>query len=253
MKTMSEGKKICAVVGAGDYIGAAIAKKFAAEGYIVFVGRRKGAKLAELKSDIEKAGGVCYALTLDARDEESVKDFFKAIDEVGTLNICIFNVGGNVYFPFLETTERVFRKVWELCCKSGFLTAQAVVPRLLKSGGGSMFFTGATSGMVSNIGYSAFAAGKFGLRALAQSIAREFGPQNIHVAHLIIDAGVDTAWVRERIAAARGQEALDQLQPDQLVNADHIADTYFYLHNQPRDCWTYELDVRPFSEPIMKR
>jgi NAD(P)-dependent dehydrogenase (short-subunit alcohol dehydrogenase family) len=248
---MTRGK-ICAVVGAGDYIGAAIAKKFAREGYEVFAGRRRGDQLAPLKAAIEKEGGTCHALTLDARSQESLTDFFQKIDEVGELEICIFNIGGNVYFPFLETTERVYRKVWELCAQSAFLTAQATIPRLLKRGSGSLFFTSATSSVVSNIGYSAFASGKFALRALSQSIAREFGPQNIHIVHLIIDAGVDTAWVRGRIAEARGQEAVDNLVPDQLVNPDHIADTYFYLHNQPRDCWTYEMDLRPFMENIMK-
>jgi len=160
----------------------------------------------------------------------------------------IFNVGANVNFPIMETTERVFRKVWEMACEAGFLTGREAARRLLAHGDGSIFFTGATASVRGGVGYAAFASAKAGLRAVAQSMARELGPQNIHVAHLIIDAGVDTAFVRQRIAAARGPEALDHLAPDTLMEPRSIAEAYWALHQQSRDAWTFELDLRPFAE-----
>lgn len=237
-----------AIVGAGDFIGAAIARKFAAEGYQVVAGRRNGDKLASLKAEIEAAGGVCIARSLDARSEEGIVEFLNAADAVAPLEVCIFNVGANVNFPLLDTTERVFRKVWEMACYAGFLTGREAARLMLPHGRGSIFFTGATASLRGGVGYAAFASAKFGLRAVAQSMARELGPKNIHVAHLIIDAGVDTAFVRERIKAARGEEALKDLAPDQLMHPASIAETYWQLHSQKRDAWTHELDIRPYRE-----
>lgn len=237
-----------AVIGAGDYIGAAIAKRFAAEGYTVFAGRRTVDKLSVLKGEIEAAGGACEARGLDARKEDEVTKFLAEADAHAPLEVCIFNVGANVYFPLLETTERVFRKVWEMACYSGFLAGREAARHMLVRGKGSIFFTGATASMRGGMGYSAFASAKFGLRAVAQSMARELGPQNIHVAHLVIDSGVDTAFVRERIRAAQGDEAVENLPPDRLMNPSSIAETYWQLHTQPRDAWTHELDIRPYGE-----
>lgn len=237
-----------AIIGAGDYIGGAIARKFAAEGYTVFAGRRTADKLQSLKAEIDAAGGVCVARGLDARKEEEVEAFIAEADAHAPLDVVIFNVGANVNFPILDTTERVFRKVWEMACYSGFLAGRAAARHMLPRGQGSIFFTGATASMRGGSGYAAFASAKFGLRAVAQSMARELGPKNIHVAHLIIDAGVDTAFVRERIKAAGGEESLDRLAPDQLMNPVSIAETYWMLHNQTRDAWTHELDIRPYGE-----
>ena len=234
-----------AVIGAGDYIGAAIAKRFAAEGYKVFVGRRNGDQLAGLKAEIEAAGGRCEARSLDARKEDDVAAFLDAANDAAPLEVCVFNVGANVNFPILETTERVFRKVWEMACYGGFLTGREAARHMTANGKGSIFFTGATASMRGGVGYAAFAAAKFGLRAVAQSMARELGPKNIHVAHLVIDSGVDTAWVRERRAA--GGAATD-LEPDQLMNPSSIAEAYWQLHSQHRDGWTFELDLRPYGE-----
>jgi len=236
------------VIGAGDYIGAAIAKRFAAEGYTVFAGRRTADKLGALKTEIEAAGGACEARGLDARKEDEITKFLAEADAHAPLEVCIFNVGANVYFPLLETTERVFRKVWEMACYSGFLAGREAARHMLPRGQGSIFFTGATASMRGGVGYSAFASAKFGLRAVAQSMARELGPQNIHVAHLVIDSGVDTAFVRERIRAAQGDEAVENLPPDRLMNPSSIAETYWQLHAQPRDAWTHELDIRPYGE-----
>lgn len=237
-----------AVIGAGDYIGAAIAKRFAAEGYTVVVGRRSDEKLAPLKAEIEAAGGVCVARALDARKEEDITAFLAAAEAVAPLEVVIFNVGANVRFPLLETTERVFRKVWEMACYGGFLTGREAARIMLPRGRGSIFFTGATASVRGGAGYAAFAAAKAGLRAMTQSMARELGPRGIHVAHLVIDAGVDTAFVRDRIKEARGADALENLAPDVLMNPDSIAEAYWRLHTQTRDAWTFELDLRPFAE-----
>jgi NAD(P)-dependent dehydrogenase (short-subunit alcohol dehydrogenase family) len=157
----------------------------------------------------------------------------------------IFNIGANVQFSLVDTTERVFRKVWEMACFAGFLTGREAARRMLEHGRGSIFFTGATASIRGGAGYAAFASAKAGLRATAQAMARELGPQNIHVAHLIIDAGVDTAWVRERIASAKpGAEIGEGV----LMNPASIAETYLMLHHQTRDAWTHEIDLRPFGE-----
>jgi NAD(P)-dependent dehydrogenase (short-subunit alcohol dehydrogenase family) len=245
---MPKRKGSVAIVGAGDFIGAAIARRFAAEGYRVHGGRRQGEKLAPLAEEIGAAGGSFTGHTLDARDEADLVRFLDAADRDAPLALCVFNIGANVQFPLLDTTERVFRKVWEMACLAGFLTGREAARRMLAHGGGSIFFTGATASLRGGKGYAAFAAAKAGLRALAQSMARELAPQNIHVAHLVIDAGVDTAWVRELIAAARGAEAAAELPPDTLMNPASIAETYWQLHNQPRDAWTHELDLRPYGE-----
>jgi NAD(P)-dependent dehydrogenase (short-subunit alcohol dehydrogenase family) len=233
-----------AVIGAGDYIGAAIARRFAREGYLVHGGRRNGEKLAPLADQINAAGGRFVGHTLDARDETAVAAFLDAAEAEAPLDVVVFNIGANVNFPILDTTERVFRKVWELACYAGFLSGREAARIMVPRGQGSIFFTGATASMRGGKGYAAFSAAKFGLRAVAQSMARELGPQGIHVAHLVIDAGVDTAWVRERMAA-RGASPSERT----LMTPDSIAGAYWTLHQQPRDAWTHELDLRPNNEP----
>jgi NAD(P)-dependent dehydrogenase (short-subunit alcohol dehydrogenase family) len=245
---VAQRQATAAVIGAGDFIGSAIAKKFAAEGFTVFAGRRNGEKLAPLVAAIEGAGGRVVARSLDARKEEDITAFLRDADAHAPLEVCVFNVGGNVNFPITETTERVFRKVWEMACYAGFLAGREAARLMLARGKGTIFFTGATASMRGGIGYAAFASAKAGLRAVAQSMARELGPKNIHVAHLVIDAGVDTAFVRERIRQRGGDEALAKLPPDQLMNPQSIAETYWHLYNQPRDAWTFEIDLRPYRE-----
>jgi hypothetical protein len=245
---LTQRNATAAVIGAGDYIGAAIAKKFAAEGFTVFAGRRNGEKLEPLKAEIEAAGGKIITRSLDAREEDQVAAFLAEADAAAPLEVCIFNIGANVNFPLLETTSRVFRKVWEMACYSGFLSAREAARHMLPRGKGAIFLTGATAGMRGGVGYAAFASAKFGLRALAQSAARELGPKNIHVAHLVIDSGVDTAWVRERIAANGGEEALARLEPGVLMRPDAVAEAYWALYQQPRDAWTFEMEIRPFGE-----
>ncbi|HEX8415439.1 MAG TPA: SDR family NAD(P)-dependent oxidoreductase [Sphingomicrobium sp.] len=233
-----------AVVGAGDFIGAAIARKFAAEGYTVFLGRRSGDRLEPLKAEIEAAGGRAVARSLDARDEAQVIAFLADAEAEAPLAACIFNIGANVQFPLVETSARVFRKVWEMACFAGFLTGREAAKHMLPRGRGSIFFTGATAGLRGGAGYAAFASAKFGLRAVAQAAARELGPLGLHVAHLVIDAGVDTAWVRERI----GEAAIATMQPGQLMRPEAVAEAYWALHQQPIDAWTFEQEIRPFAE-----
>ena len=237
-----------AVVGAGDYIGAAIAKKFAAEGFVVFAGRRHGEKLAPLVAEIEAAGGRVVGRSLDARREDDLAAFLRDADAAAPLQVCVFNIGANVNFPLLETTERVFRKVWELACYAGFLAAREAAGLMLPRGRGNIFFTGATASLRGGIGYAAFASAKFGLRAVAESAARELGPKGIHVAHLIIDAGVDTQWVRERIKAREGEAALANLDPGRLMRPAAIADAYWQIYREPRDAWSFEREIRPSGE-----
>ena len=245
---MEHRNATAAVIGAGDYIGTAIAKKFAAEGFIVFAGRRNGEKLAPLVADIEAFGGRIVACSLDARKEDDITAFLQDADRRAQLEVCIFNIGANVNFPLLETTERVFRKVWEMACYSGFVAGREAARLMVPRERGAIFFTGATASLRGGVGYTAFAAAKFGLRAVAQSIARELGPKNIHVAHLVIDAGVDTAWVRDRIREREGDEAMKNLDPARLMRPAAVAETYWQLYQQPRDAWTFELEIRPFGE-----
>src|SRR6201989_708852 len=243
---MQKRNATVAVIGAGDYIGGEIAKKFAAEGFSIFAGRRNGDKLAPLVNDVEAAGGEIHARSLDARKEEEIISFLTDADKHAPLEVCIFNVGANVNFPILDTTERVFRKVWEMACYAGFVAGREAARLMLARGGGKIFFTGATASLRGGAGFAAFASAKCGLRAVAQSMARELMPQNIHVAHLIIDSGVDTAWVRQRREQLWGKEALDN--PDLLMPPASVAASYWQLYQQPRSAWTFELEIRPFGE-----
>lgn len=238
---------VCLIVGAGDYIGAAIARRFAEGGYAVCLGRRSGEKSARLVDEIKDKGGSAYAYSLDAREEEQIEERFAAIEsDLGPLEVVISNPGGNVNFPIRDTTERVFRKVWMMACLTGFLTGREAAKYMVPRGRGSIFFTGATASMRGGSGFAAFASAKFALRGLAQAMARELGPEGIHVAHLIIDAGVDTAFVRERYM----DKGIDpnSLPENTLMNPASVGEAYWMLHHQTPDAWTHELDLRPAAE-----
>jgi NAD(P)-dependent dehydrogenase (short-subunit alcohol dehydrogenase family) len=245
---MTKRNQTVAVIGAGDFIGAEIAKKFASEGFDVFVGRRNGEKLAPLVAEIEAAGGRAFARSLDARKEEEIVAFLADADRHAPLEASVFNIGANVNFPILDTTERVFRKVWEMACFAGFLAGREAARHMLPRGRGAIFFTGATASLRGGTGFAAFASAKFGLRAVAQAMARELWPRNIHVAHLIIDSGVDTEWVRQRLKEREGQAALDDLDPDRLMPPASVAAAYWSLYQQPRSAWVFEQEIRPFGE-----
>jgi NAD(P)-dependent dehydrogenase (short-subunit alcohol dehydrogenase family) len=237
-----------AIIGAGDFIGAAIARKFAAEGFLVFAGRRRADKLTPLVDAGEEAGGRIVGRALDARQEDQLAAFLRDANEVAPLEVCVFNIGANVNFPILETTERVFRKVWELACYAGFLSVREAARLMLPHGRGSIFLTGATASLRGGSGYAAFASAKAGLRAVAESAARELGPKNIHVAHLVIDAGVDTEWVRDRIRQREGEAAVANLAPDRLMRPASVAEAYWQMYQEPRDAWSFERTIRPYAE-----
>ena len=238
---MTRPRQSVAVIGAGDHIGAAIVRKFAAEGFAVQAGRRDGAKLAAL------LGGTVTGRALDAREPDDVSAFLAEAEAIAPLALVIFNVGANVQFPLTETTDRVFRKVWEMACFAGFVAMREAAKLMLPRRSGKIFVTGATAGMRGNPGYAAFAAAKSGLRATAQSAARELWPQGIHVAHLVIDSGVDTEWVRARVIERIGAEAL-AAQPDLLMPPAAVAEAYWALYTQPKAAWTFEQEIRPFGE-----
>ena len=231
--------------GAGDATGSAIARRFAHEGYTVCVARRNEDALQPLVQQINDRGGRALAFSLDARREDQVVAFFNQIEaEVGPIEVMVFNVGGNVRFPILETTAQKYFKVWEMCAMAGFLAGREAARVMLPRGRGTLLFTGATASLRGANGFAAFAGGKAALRALAQSMARELAPKGLHVAHVVIDGLIDTAFAREHFA----QRVADG-GPDSILSPDHIADAYWWLHQQPRDAWTFELDLRPSVEP----
>jgi NAD(P)-dependent dehydrogenase (short-subunit alcohol dehydrogenase family) len=240
---MSE-PSVCCVIGAGDATGSAIARRFAQEGYTVCVARRNEEALRPLVQQIRDQGGHAFAFGMDARREEQVVSFFNQIEAgVGQIDAVVFNVGGNIRFPILETTSQKYFKVWEMCAMAGFLVGREAARVMLQRERGTILFTGATASTRGGAGFSAFAGGKAALRALAQSMARELGPKGIHIAHVIIDGLIDTAFTREHFAQRVADVGLDG-----ILNPDHIADAYWWLHQQPRDAWTFELDLRPSVE-----
>jgi NAD(P)-dependent dehydrogenase (short-subunit alcohol dehydrogenase family) len=235
---------VCCVIGAGDATGSAVARRFAKEGYTVCVARRTEAALKPLVDQINVEGGRAVAFGLDARREDQVVNFFHHVEaEVGQIEVLVFNVGGNVRFPIVETTAQKYFKVWEMCAMAGFLAGREAARVMLPRGRGTMLFTGATASLRGAAGFAAFAGGKAALRALAQSMARELGPQGLHVAHVVIDGLIDTAFAREHFA-----QRVEEVGPDGILNPDHIAEAYWWLHQQPRDAWTFELDLRPSAE-----
>jgi NAD(P)-dependent dehydrogenase (short-subunit alcohol dehydrogenase family) len=239
---MSE--KVAVVVGAGDAIGSAIARKFAQRGLTVCALRRNGEKLAPLVEELTGQGMKAHGFSFDARQEDQVIERFAAIEkDIGEIEVVVFNIGANVPMGILETDARKFHKIWEMACFSGFLIGREAARYMTGRGRGTILFTGATASVRGAAGFAAFASAKHGLRALAQSMARELGPQNIHVAHVVIDAAVDTAWIMENIP-----QAAQMKKEDGVVAPDDLADNYVMLYDQPRNAWTFELDIRPWTE-----
>jgi NAD(P)-dependent dehydrogenase (short-subunit alcohol dehydrogenase family) len=234
------------VIGAGDATGGAIARAFAAEGYTACVNRRPrhGDALETLAQSIRDAGHQAQAYPADARDEDAVVALVDAIErDIGPIEVAVFNIGANVRFPVHEMTAQVYRKVWEMAGFAGFLMGREVAKRMIPREKGTIMFTGATASLRGNAGFSAFAGAKASLRMLAQSMARELGPKNIHVAHVVIDGGIDTEFVRGL------RPDFDDLKAkDGVLNPDAIAASYVMLHKQHRSAWTHELDLRPWME-----
>ncbi len=239
-------KRACLVIGAGDATGGAIARAFAREGLIACVSRRpRHAEAIEaLAASIRADGHDAYALPVDARDEGAMTALFDSIErEIAPLDIVVFNIGANVRFEVTQTTAQVYRKVWEMAAFAGFLTGREAARHMLPRGRGTILFTGATASLRGAAGFSAFAGAKHALRALAQSMARELGPKNIHVAHVIIDGAIDTdfiAGIVPDISELRAQDA--------ILSPEAIAENYVWLWRQPRSAWTHEIDLRPWKE-----
>lgn len=237
-------KKVVLVVGAGDSTGGAIAKRFAQEGFVACVTRRSADKLQPLVDGIRAQGGDAHGFACDARKEDDVIALIEQIEnQIGPIEAFVFNIGANVPCSILEETARKYFKIWEMACFSGFLNAREVAKRMVKRQRGTILFTGATAGLRGASGFAAFAGAKHGIRALAQSMARELGPLNIHVAHVVVDGAIDTDFIRDNFP-----EKYATKDQDGILNPEHIADNYWYLHSQPRDAWTFELDLRPWSE-----
>ncbi|MGF1456601.1 MAG: SDR family NAD(P)-dependent oxidoreductase [Alphaproteobacteria bacterium] len=236
----------CLVIGAGDATGGALARAFAAQGLTACGVRRPRHRgdLERLAAGIRSNGHKARAFGVDARDETAMADLVAEIErDVGPIQVAVFNIGANVNFPVGETTTRVYTKVWEMAAYAGFLMGREVSGPMAARGTGTIIFTGATASVRGGPGYSAFAGAKHALRALAQSMARELGPQGIHVAHVVIDGAIDSAFIRENHPDADERRARDG-----LLIPERIAETYVWLHRQHRSAWTHELDLRPWCE-----
>ena len=235
---------VALVIGAGDATGGAIARRFAREGLVACVTRRSADKLAPLVDEIRAAGGSARGFASDARKEEDVIALVEQIErEVGPIEVLVFNIGANVPSSVLEETARKYFKVWEMACFGGFLNGREVARRMVARGRGTILFTGATAALRGSANFAAFAGAKHALRALAQSMARELGPQGVHVAHVIVDGAIDTEFIRSSFP-----ERYALKEQDGILNPEHIAENYWHLHRQPRDAWTFELDLRPYME-----
>ena len=237
-------RKAALIVGAGDATGGAIARRFAREGFVACVTRRTADKLKPLVQSIKDSGGQAHGFGSDARDEAAVNELVATIErEIAPIEVAVFNIGANVRFNVTDTTERVYRKVWEMGALAGFLVGREAARAMLPRGRGTIIFTGATASLRGGAGFAAFAGAKHALRALAQSMARELGPQGIHVAHTVIDGAIDTPFIAENFPQRYALK-----DKDGILNPDHIAEAYWQLHCQPRSAWTHEMDLRPWME-----
>jgi NAD(P)-dependent dehydrogenase (short-subunit alcohol dehydrogenase family) len=239
-------RKACLIIGAGDGVGAAIGRAFAREGLTVCLTRRPRNldQLQALAQSIRDDGGDARAYGVDAREEGEMIALVDRIEaEVGSLEVVVFNIGANVWFPLTETTTRVYTKVWEMAALSGFIAAREAARVMTPRGRGAILFTGATASVRGRAEFSAFSGAKHALRALAQSAARELGPKGIHVAHVIVDGAIDGGFTRGRTPDFQAK-----LDGDEILKPDEIAKNYVWLYRQQRSAWTFEMDLRPWTE-----
>jgi NAD(P)-dependent dehydrogenase (short-subunit alcohol dehydrogenase family) len=243
----AQRKGACLIVGAGDGLGAAIAEAFAADGLAVCLTRRHrhADALEALAAGLRAKGASAHAYPLDAREESEIVALVEAIErDVGPLEVVVFNIGANVRFSLTETTERVYRKVWEMAALAGFFALREAARVMSPRGQGTILLTGATASVRGGAGYAAFAGAKHALRALAESAARELGPKGVHVAHIVIDGAIDGAFTR-----SIRPDAAERLARQEILDPAEIARNYVFLHRQRRSAWTFEMDLRPFCEP----
>ena len=238
-------RRCAVIVGAGTGTGAELARLLAAEGYPLVLARRDAKALQPLVSEIEADGGHALPIAADAADEGAVAALFDtAQQQFGPPELVVFNAAGITMGQTVDTSLAQFEDMWNASARGGFLVGREAARRMLPLGSGSILFVGATASVKSSAGFAAFACGKHGLRAIAGSLARELGPLGIHVGHLIIDGIIDVPRVRERMP-----EMVQAKGDGGLIDPKNIAATLLWLHCQPRDAWTFELDLRPFKEP----
>lgn len=243
-------KPICSavVIGVGPEqgLGATLARHFAARGLHVFIAGRSENKLQRIAKRIRQRGGFVTVVVADATIEQDVERLFLTIHQQAfPLMLAVYNVDSNIAAPLLETDSDIFTRLWQQNCLGAFLFGKQAIALMQKQKQGTLIFTGATASLRARPPFTAFATAKAGLRALAQGMAREFGPQGVHVVHTIIDGVIDGERARTQFAnyiATKGDDGLLQL--------DAIAQTYWAIHQQPPSAWTHELDLRPFKEPF---
>ena len=234
------------IIGAGVSTGSAVTRKFAEMGYHVCPVRRERnfSELEKLANGIKEAGYQAAPFGVDARDEDAIAKLFKEVEEnIAPIDVVVFNPGANVFFSIEDTTARVYKKVWEMAAFAGFLTGREAAKYMKKRGHGSIFFTGATASVRGGAGFSAFSGAKFALRSLSQSMARELGPQGIHVAHFIIDGAIDTPFIKENFPDTYALK-----EKDGILQPKEIAEAYWNIHVQHPSAWTQEMDLRPYME-----
>lgn len=240
---MAKGTALVVGVGAQAGLGAALARRFSKEEFRVIVAGRTYDRLEAIVTGLRESGGDAQAIVADTSRESDVVALLDQAAAAGDLEAVVYNVGNNAMAPALETTAAMFEDMWRQNALGGFLVGREAARRMLPQGRGTILFTGATASLRARPPFTAFAAAKAALRAVAQGLAREFGPQGIHVAHVIIDGVIDGAFAREKFpdfVRAKGA--------DGLLDPDAIAATFLALHEQPRSTWTHELDLRPFKE-----
>ncbi len=237
------GSTVILGVGALNGVGGALAQKFAAEGQHAIVAGRTMDKIEAVVRAITDAGGSAEAVQTDVTSAKDQDALFDIVAERGPVGAVIYNAGNNAIIPFEELEADTLESFWRVGCFGAFLTAKRAIPLLKQQGEGSLFFTGASASLRGRPNFAHFATMKAGLRMLAQSLAREFGPHGVHVAHFIIDGIVDGEKVRSLLA-----DYVDRLGEDGALSPEAIADAYWYVHTQPRSAWTHELDLRPFKE-----
>ncbi len=231
-------------VGANEGVGGALCRRFAKEGLHVLVAGRTQAKLDLVVKEILAAGGEATAVAADATLLEDVVELFDSAEKLGGApDISVYNVGNNQFRPLLEMDEEFFTEVWRLCALGGFRFGREAARRMVPAGGGTLIFTGATASIRARPPFTAFAAAKAAERALAHGMAREFGPQGLHVGHVIIDGVIDGDQVNGRFPQLKESKG-----EDGMLKVDAIADAYWALHGQHRSAWSLELDLRPFKE-----
>jgi NAD(P)-dependent dehydrogenase (short-subunit alcohol dehydrogenase family) len=240
----TERPAVAVIAGVGEGLGYALARRFAQAGYHVALAARTADRLARLAAEIQKSGGKAFPAPTDLREEQEVMALFDALEsEHGPVEVAAFNAGANFRASIHDTPADMFEKIWRLGCYAGFLFGREAARRMAPRGKGTILFTGATASIRGSSHFAAFAAAKNGLRAVAQSMARELGPKGIHVAHVVIDGMIDTAAVRQRFA-----ERVKDLGPDAMLDTAAIAELFYQIHAQPRSAWTFEADLRPYGE-----